>query len=64
MEYQAGIIGKIYNYKLAKKQMESREIINREMEKFCQKMESKYGISRGADLLELQNAITSETYGM
>ena len=62
MEYQPGIIGKIYNYKLGKKQVESREIIKKEMEVFCQKMASKYGISRGTDLLELQNAITSKTY--
>ena len=62
MEYQAGIIGKIYNYKLGKKQVESREIIKKEMEAFCQKMASKYGINRGTDLLELQNAITSKTY--
>lgn len=32
-----GIIGKIYNYKLGKKQAESREIIKKEMEAFCQK---------------------------
>lgn len=62
MEYQAGIIGKIYNYKLGKKQVESREIIKKEMEAFCQKAASKYGISRGTDLLELQNKITSENY--
>lgn len=62
MEYQAGIIGKIYNYKLGKKQVESREIIKKEMEAFCQKVASKYGISRGTDLLELQNEITSKNY--
>ena len=62
MEYQTGIAGKIYNYILGKKQVESRENIKKEMEAFCQKAALKYGISRGTDLLELQNGITSENY--
>lgn len=65
MDYQTGLLGvmeKIYDFKLSKKQEESNGIVNKEMEEFCQRMASKYGINRGANLLELQYAIVNESY--
>lgn len=65
MNYQTGLLGimeKIYNSRFSKKQVECNEIINKEMEEFCQRMASKYGINRGSNLLALQYAIANKTY--
>lgn len=41
---------------------EYEKVVKKEMETYCEKTASKYGITRGTNLLDLQNSIVSESY--
>jgi len=58
-----GIANKLYyDKKLAEKQAKMNRLTETEMEEFCQKTANKYGVKRGIDLLQLQQAIVDKSY--
>lgn len=69
MNFSYGLLGITLTIKANKEEKEKRitssqraEMIDREMEEFCEKKSREYGITRGINLLKLQISIANESF--